>query len=558
MMIQGVSIGDMVNQLVALRDALKAADGDAIATSQSDLLSSEDLLVSALADNGAVLLEQPADVSLPAEVAPGKTVQLPVTVQPPKLPPGADTGKFEFRVDLFDTAADTWFSAMGNEALVHPVTIAKDARDMLGLERFWHYDSEDLGAGMTSLTNVANGNVMLRWSPFFAPGRGLATTVDLTYNSLEDHSKSPAGHNFSLSVSGLVRLGERLEVKGLLFARGVELVDGDGTRHRFDRKTDSSGKAYWQEPAGVNLYLREIRTNPADRRWAVTRPDAVTYWFNDDGYPTAPHYTDAEFAALSGATTARITRLEPIMERVLPAASTPGDARARLLACLDELGDDTVALKSAIAYRTGLSITTWGPDEIGASFDQARRDAARNEGRLRLHHRPIHEHLLRAALHWAAVNRLPVQFHTGYGDPDLDLRLANPLHLRPLLEDPDLHGLHLVLLHGCWPYTREGAFLAAVYEGVFLDVSYAIPFLSTAELRAMTRAALAAAPATKLLYSSDGVTVPELHWTGAHTARRIVGAVLAEAVADADLTPEEAERTAHAFLHGNARGLYGL
>ena len=49
-------IGDMVNQLVALRDALKAADGDAIATSQSDLLSSEDLLVSALADNGAVQL----------------------------------------------------------------------------------------------------------------------------------------------------------------------------------------------------------------------------------------------------------------------------------------------------------------------------------------------------------------------------------------------------------------------------------------------------------------------------------------------------------------------
>ncbi|WP_112261414.1 DNRLRE domain-containing protein [Lentzea terrae] len=240
-----------------------------------------------LADNGAVLLEQPADVSLPAEVAPGQTVQLPITVHPPKLPPGADTGKFEFRVDLFDTAADSWFSAMGNEALVHPVTIAKDARDMLGLERFWHYESEDLGAGMTSLTNVANGNVLLRWSPFFAPGRGLATTVDLTYNSLEDHSKSPAGHNFSLAVSGLVRLGERLEVEGLLFARGVELVDGDGTRHRFDRKTDSNGKAYWAEPPGVNLYLREIRTNPADRRWAVTRPDAVTYWFNDDGYPTA-------------------------------------------------------------------------------------------------------------------------------------------------------------------------------------------------------------------------------------------------------------------------------
>lgn len=49
-------IGDMINSLVALRDALKSADGTAIAASQSDLLTSEDLLVSALADNGAVQL----------------------------------------------------------------------------------------------------------------------------------------------------------------------------------------------------------------------------------------------------------------------------------------------------------------------------------------------------------------------------------------------------------------------------------------------------------------------------------------------------------------------
>jgi flagellar hook-associated protein 3 FlgL len=49
-------IGDMINRLVALRDALKTADGAAIGASQSDLQTSEDLLVSALADNGAVQL----------------------------------------------------------------------------------------------------------------------------------------------------------------------------------------------------------------------------------------------------------------------------------------------------------------------------------------------------------------------------------------------------------------------------------------------------------------------------------------------------------------------
>lgn len=49
-------IGDMINSLVALRDALKAADGTAISAAQTDLLTHEDMLVSGLADNGAVQL----------------------------------------------------------------------------------------------------------------------------------------------------------------------------------------------------------------------------------------------------------------------------------------------------------------------------------------------------------------------------------------------------------------------------------------------------------------------------------------------------------------------
>jgi flagellar hook-associated protein 3 FlgL len=49
-------IGDMINRLVALRDGLTNADGTAIATSQSDLQASEDMLISAIADNGAVQL----------------------------------------------------------------------------------------------------------------------------------------------------------------------------------------------------------------------------------------------------------------------------------------------------------------------------------------------------------------------------------------------------------------------------------------------------------------------------------------------------------------------
>ena len=54
--------------------------------------------------------------------------------------------------------------------------------------------------------NVASGNLILRWSPS-RPGRGLATMLDLTYNSLEDKSKSPVGNDSSISISGLNPFG---------------------------------------------------------------------------------------------------------------------------------------------------------------------------------------------------------------------------------------------------------------------------------------------------------------------------------------------------------------
>jgi predicted TIM-barrel fold metal-dependent hydrolase len=85
------------------------------------------------------------------------------------------------------------------------------------------------------------------------------------------------------------------------------------------------------------------------------------------------------------------------------------------------------------------------------------------------------------------------------------------------------------------PYTREGGYLASVYEQVYLDLSYGIPFLGYSEMLAFTRAALGIAPISKLLYSSDGVGIPELHWSGAMNGRRVLGAALSELVEQGEL-----------------------
>jgi len=248
--------------------------------------------------DGTILFEGPGNDYFPQTVQPGQSKRIPVTVEPPAVPQGLDLTQVRLRFDIYDFASgapNKWFAGRGNAPIDNPVLVNKDLDGALGLERFWQYDAEDVGAGMNTLTNVANGNMLLRWSPFMAPGRGLATLVDLTYNSLEDHSDSPAGNNFSLSMSGLSRLGTPIDIHpnnaDIISGKSnkyVIVTDGDGTTHKFaNGVTGADGVTRFTEPPGVNLYLRSIPTNPDSRRWAFTRPDKVTYFYDTDGFPTA-------------------------------------------------------------------------------------------------------------------------------------------------------------------------------------------------------------------------------------------------------------------------------
>ncbi len=281
----------------------------------------------------------------------------------------------------------------------------------------------------------------------------------------------------------------------------------------------------------------------------------------DQGFPPPERVLpDAEVAALADIRARPMLRLETLMQELIAAHDTLGAVEAALRAALADIrASGYVALKSIAAYRTGLAIARWERDEAEAAFREARGEVERTgHVRLALAHKPLLDTLLHLAFAAAAEQGMPVQLHTGYGDTDADLRLANPLHLRAVLEDPAYRGMPVVLLHECYPYTREGGYLAAVYGNVYLDLSYGIPFLSLEEMAAFTRAALGVAPVSKLMYSSDGVGVPELHWMSAHDGRRVLGRVLGKAVAAGDLTRAEAEAAGLAILRENAVRLYAL
>lgn len=276
----------------------------------------------------------------------------------------------------------------------------------------------------------------------------------------------------------------------------------------------------------------------------------------DDGFPPEGLGIPADQLGAGRCPVRRVLRLETLFERLITAHVSLEAVREALRAELEaEHARGTAGLKSIAAYRGGLTVRRRPAEDVGDAFDAARAQVARGE-RLRLADPQLRDDLLHVAFGVASRLEWPVQFHCGYGDTDSDLRHANPLRLRAVLEDPAYRSMPVVLLHEAYPYTREGAYLCAVYDQVHMDLSYAVPPIGAQEMAALTRAALAVAPWTKLLYASDGVGIPELHWWGAHRGRRILGGCLHELVRDGSLDRGMAEGAAAAVLGENARRLY--
>jgi predicted TIM-barrel fold metal-dependent hydrolase len=278
----------------------------------------------------------------------------------------------------------------------------------------------------------------------------------------------------------------------------------------------------------------------------------------DTGFPPPEYVVPVpDLGELGGCRAEPMLRLEILMEDLLAEHDSLEEMREALATALDDVrGQGYVALKSIAAYRTGLAIREWPRKEAEESFHEYRRAAG--AGHARLIHKPLLDTLLHVALAQAARQEVPVQFHVGYGDADTDLLLGNPLYLRPVLQRSDYRGMPVVLLHECYPYIRQGGYLAAVYENVYLDLSYGIPLLGYGEMLSFTRQALGVAPSSKLMYSSDGIGVPELHWISAIDGRRVIGEALGELVSQGELNLAAAEATGDDVLRANATRLYGL
>lgn len=277
----------------------------------------------------------------------------------------------------------------------------------------------------------------------------------------------------------------------------------------------------------------------------------------DHGYRSDETWPPAELARRLPCRVLPLLRLEPLAEALILRHETLGAVLDAYSAAVEGARrDGFVGLKSIVAYRTGLRVTPPPPADVAAAF-HGLKERARRDGRVRLAAKPLNDALLLRALEIAERQALPVQLHTGFGDADLDLREANPLHLRPLLESGRYARVPFVLLHASYPYVRELGYLTAIYPNVHADVGLAVPQLA-AEIPAMLRQLLGLAPASKVVYSSDASQIPELYWLAARWGRRGLGTVLDEVIALGALDADDALAVARGVLGGNAARIYGV
>jgi predicted TIM-barrel fold metal-dependent hydrolase len=284
----------------------------------------------------------------------------------------------------------------------------------------------------------------------------------------------------------------------------------------------ASADAYWEARSAV----------PYDELVATFLDAAgVDHWVVDTGL-TPTLVTTPEPSS-------QILRLELLMESVLQEDDVPGAFRDRLDAAVPSI----VGTKTIAAYRTGLDIDWSRPTD----------EAVAEEARAVTGGRVASPALVAFGVHEAVARGLPVQVHTGFGDRDLDLRCADPMHLLPLLRAVDVP---LLLLH-CYPFHRQAGYLAQAFDHVHFDVGLAINHLGARSVE-LVGEALELAPFAKQLYSSDAYGLPELHVLGSLLWRRAMGEVLGAWVRRGDCSLDDAIGIVDKIGADNARRVYGL
>ncbi|KAI1394318.1 glutamine synthetase/guanido kinase [Hypoxylon trugodes] len=278
----------------------------------------------------------------------------------------------------------------------------------------------------------------------------------------------------------------------------------------------------------------------------------------------------------------RIVRLETVASDIIarhfvpasgPAHITEKDSRqfldlfsAEIVKAISD--PEVVGFKSIICYRRGLDIppiedldapgVTLTLKEI-ANAGLKTEERVGSSLRRRLENSDLNCLIVHVAAQYvndAPGPKKPIQFHTGLGDNDMTLTKSSPSHLQTFIRG--YPNVPIVLLHAGYPWTRETAYLAAMYPNVYADIGEVFPCISRQGQEGVVKEMLEVCPWSKILCSTDGHGFPEMFLTATTQIRSVLKTVLGELIQVQQLDEKQAVRLAQDILFFNSKKLYNL
>ena len=278
--------------------------------------------------------------------------------------------------------------------------------------------------------------------------------------------------------------------------------------------------------------------------------------FLDTGYRSEELHDLKAMGELAAVPVHEVVRLEAVAEAVAVSGVDASTYPSAFREALDDASREAVGLKTIVAYRGGFSFDPESPSETEVVRAAGPFLEAAASGRPRVADPVLLRFGIWSGARLARERGFPIQFHSGWGDADLDLHQSTPTLLTGLIRKFDRLGVNVVFLH-CYPFHRDAAYLSAVYGNAYFDVGSALHYHGPSASRLLAEA-MEVAPFSKLLFSSDAFGVAEQYHLGAMLFRRALREVLVGWIEADHCDAETAERIAEGIARDNALRIYPL
>ena len=303
---------------------------------------------------------------------------------------------------------------------------------------------------------------------------------------------------------------------------------------------------------------KDYESDPRAYTHALYQDANITTLLVDIGSPiTNKRHTKEEmdqwWSVVKGMRIGLLNRIENVTDDLLLENLSFDDFASRLVLELKNMVERQrlIALKSVIAYRTGLAIRPLPIAEVRKGYyayfaNKNDREAIK----------VIRDYAFLQGSQVAAELDIPLQIHTGIGDcPLCDLRDHNPLLLHDALNDPHCRDTKIMLVHCGYPNVEYTAYLVAQYPNLYMDVSSMVPYAGHG-VDGKLRQILELAPFTRVCYGSDTGCVPDLTWYAAKYFKKVLAKTLNQLEQEGIITENYAYKAAHMILQENVENLY--